>query len=199
MKKIILLTFFIFALSVGVFGQTKAVVIKTYANCFAKADANSKVIATLTKGKKVALNSTKHFKGWYSVSFGKVKGWIDGNDIEFEDDLPDLSDLAIKTKDSWVYYARGSSGRFYYNAGKLTRNRSTVYVWTKEMSDTTYESLSMVRYEIKCGTELYRTLAGVKYNSKGEAYDSVARPLSYYLTVLPETIMEALYETVCKL
>ncbi len=200
MQKIILLTFFIFALSVGVFGQTKAVIIKTSVNCFAKADANSKVITTLKKGRNVKLNSAKHFNGWYSVSIGNIKGWVNGNDIEFVDDLPDLSAYAIKPKkDNWIYYSTGSVGKFYYNEAKTIRSGSTVIVWVKQLSEKTYESLSMFRYEIKCGSERYRALAGTKYSSDGSAYNTLNRPDSSYSTVIPETVMDSLYNSVCKL
>ena len=63
--------------------QKTATVIAIQANIRQLPSTDSDVVATVKQGVKLKLLSTEFISGWYNVVWGKKKGWIHGNNIEF--------------------------------------------------------------------------------------------------------------------
>lgn len=176
--------------------QKTATVIAIQANIRKLPSTDAGVVVTVKQGAKLKLLSTEFISGWYNVSWGKAKGWIHGNTIEFT--TANTNNSKRSSVDKWIYFAESNSAKYYYNPAKTIRIGSTVKVWSKAVSDSSYETESMAQYEFRCGSEQYRLLAGAKYGSNGSAYVTVTRPEKYFTSVIPETIIEALYLKLCR-
>lgn len=197
MKRQIFFAVLVMALcSVSIWAQTNATIITLQSNIRESASIDSEVLATVKKGAKVKVLSTEHVYGWYYISYGKIKGWIHGNNIKIAG-IKAVTKTS-KAKDEWKYYTSSSEGNFYYNPGKMSRKGSIVRVWTKRVSKTTYETLSMIQYEVQCSTEQIRSIAGALYNTNGSVYRSWDNQKARFESIIPETVSEALFEKLCQ-
>jgi hypothetical protein len=95
--KIYLSTILILIFAFGIYAQTGLVTTPS-AQIRIQPSNKSKIVSTVKKGAKFNLLSNKNQSGWYQVAFigSKLKGWIHGNNIKIIDELPDLSDSAVK-------------------------------------------------------------------------------------------------------
>jgi len=182
--------------AVSVWAQTTATIITLQSNIRESASIDSEVLATVKKGAKVKLLSTEHVSGWYYISYGKIKGWIHGNNIRIAG-VKTVTKTS-KAEDEWIYYASSSEEKYYYNPAKMSRTGSFVRLWTKSVSKKTLEKTGMVQMEIKCQSQQYRSLAGVEYYESGAVSRSWNKSTAPFSTIIPETIIEGLYDTVCR-
>lgn len=211
-----LLLIFILIFSFSVFGQT-AIVIIPKAVFRERPTPNAKVIFTVKKGAKFKLESEEHTNGWYYVSLlkGNVKGWIYGDGIKINnpnDNLPDLTKYEISNKKAkgdyideldkavgfhkpgWFHYGTSKDSSFYYNAAKLTRQNSSIRVWTEQRNKDTNEVTSMILTELNCSTQRIRYLAGMNYKTN-RSWDM---PNAQFAVIFPDSVGEGLYKKVCK-
>lgn len=197
MKRQIFFAILIMAVcSVSVWAQKTATIITLESNIRESSSIDSEVLATVKKGAKVKVLSMEYVNGWYYISYGKIKGWIHGNNIQ----IAGVKTVAKKPKvnDEWIYYASSSDERYYYNPAKTTRTGSLVLLWTKAVSKKTLEKTGMVQFEIRCQSQQYRSLAGVEYYESGAISRSWNKSTAPFSTIIPETIIEGLYDTVCR-
>lgn len=175
--------------------QKTATVIAIQANIRKLPSTDADVVATVKEGAKLKLLSTEFISGWYNVSWGKAKGWIHGNNIEFTTANTNKSKRSAVNK--WIYYAASRTESYYYNPAKTNRTGSNIKVWVKVVSDSTFDTTLMAQYELKCGSDQYRVLAAARYNN-GASYGSVYRPERYFSPIVPDSVMESLYYKLCR-
>jgi len=192
--KIILL---ILILTFSFYGQT-ATVITTQSNIRETPSTNSKILAKIRVNVKLKLLSNEHVDGWYFVLYGKIRGWVHGNNIEINSQNSIIRKTRNNSRDEWIYYAASSTSSFYYNPAKTIRAGSNVRVWTKEVSRTSYSTEAMEQLEFNCQMGRFRSLAGVLYNSSGTSYRSWDKPKANFITIIPETVVESLYKKLCR-
>jgi len=119
----------------------------------------------------------------------------------------------------WIYYNESSLGTYYYDKESITSDGKgiikvwdkTVYSekgkqdyigWRKERGiyDTKFEDLSYTLnlYALKCSTREFDIMSGSHSNSEARIIDSYSNPSPSYDPISPESIIESLYEIVCK-
>jgi hypothetical protein len=186
------------ATSVVTYSQT-ATVKAIQANVRERPSNTAAILFKVRQNAKLKVESLEHTNGWYYITKGSQKGWIYGDAIELADNTigKGKNEYSVAKANKWVYYASSDEGKYYYNAGTMTRSGSIRRVWAKMVYLGTYDTGSMVQYDVKCGGGQYRTLAGVTYYKSGSVKQSFDRPSSYYSTAIPETIMDALVKAIC--
>ena len=105
-----------------------------------------------------------------------------------------------KTRDEESVYGKIQEASSYNNEVK---------VWVKfisEIKNIKSKSGKLIKiggeqnfylFNIKCSKHQYDKISAIKYNSKGKVIDKMIYP-DYNLDVIPETIMETIYEFACE-
>jgi len=94
----------------------------------------AKTLLTLKRGSKLYSESKESQKGWYYVLSGKTKGWIHGNDFEFQiDDYVAPSEPSAPV--GWFLIGqteRKDSGyRYYYLFSSVKKKSGSIELWTR--------------------------------------------------------------------
>jgi hypothetical protein len=227
MRKISIL-FFVLLLAIisagATFAQSTAIVIRNNVRLYETPNVKSRVKQIVKKGVKLNIIADKANVGWYQVSIiPKTEPkdydelldqyrtyWIHGNDIKFQSETAEITTAEVK--DEWVKYGSSKDSVFYYNPNKTIRRGLLVKVWTEER-DGDGELLSKILYEINCLSSKIRSLSGIKYDryivlsytdgkiekiKREPISSSWDTPNSKFTVIFPDSIGEALYQTVCK-
>lgn len=189
----------ILVLSLSAMAQT-ATVITQNAVLRERTSVTGKILSKARYNTKYKLESQEHTNGWYLVSLskGKIKGWINGNDIEIQSGVNDKPLNYSKIyKDEWLEYTITETAVYYYNPSKLIREGFTMKTWVKEKNSVNLKTQGVAQYQVDCKNLKVRTLALVSYNEDGSIFNSFDTPNSKYSTIIPDSVGDRLAKTVC--
>lgn len=191
--------------------STPVIVVTKQAYIREEPSQKSKVVATVPKGTRLA--SSANSGNWSYVTKTGIRGWIHhtvitnyavksmekhpniqpaGNgDSDFNPDLAAQEFL----EHQWEYYATENDGtRRYYNLG--FRPDKIVHIWSKAVSSDKRETREL--FEFRCGSDEYRILSVVDYDSDGNVSDATDHPSREFTYVVPESVGQQLYNVACR-
>jgi len=121
----------------------------------------------------------------------------------------------IRRGDNWIYITSSSDHNYYYDNKSISKNKSTVTVWTRgeitnieeyinglnleEYEKNNYKkaSHSLVRYEFDCKNYNMKHIKSLLYSENGNVINSYESDDHKYKSIAPGTIGSAMLDKVC--
>lgn len=193
-------------LSASALAQNVTVISKT-ALIREKPTSKAKVISTVKKNDRLAVNLSTQTKGWYLVKVGNRQGWIYGNDFKVNEiDYDKLAkrygiepSKAEKKEDEWELYAKAADNFLYYRTiGVKEIAKDILQIWgrQKKINSLADKSQTLFLYQVDCRINQVKASHLVIYNKEGSI--SLDEPMSDSFTVVkPNTYGETFLLKVC--
>jgi hypothetical protein len=112
-----------------------------------------------------------------------------------------IADFVDSLEDKWQLIARTETAEdeFYYNGGKseICGDDGVLKVWIK-MVETKTKKYSMIRYELKCKSDLMRFIYVTNYDDNGRVLNSDSFDDSPWKEAVPDSAGEEILKTVCR-
>lgn len=115
-----------------------------------------------------------------------------------------LSTTSIASAASWNRVSESDERTFYLNTDSLKRNGNIVSAWTRSVihTDLTKDGMSVgdytqLRYIFNCKENTVTSDFYIEYKASGKVINSESIQFPKYAPIIPDSIGEAVFETVC--